>query len=63
MLPIDRESIGLEGVSVVRRSENFEKINFFPIQSGITVYILFDMENVIWNQIYNHLGISKHQNQ
>ena len=34
----------------VRRSENFEKINFFPIQSGISVYILFHMENVIWNQ-------------
>ena len=33
------------------RSENFEKNHFFAIQSGITVYILFHMENVIWNQI------------
>ena len=37
--------------TAIRRSENFENNYFFAIQSGITVYILFHMENVIWNQI------------
>ena len=37
--------------SAVRRSENFKNKYFFAIQSGITVYILFHKENVIWNQI------------
>ena len=38
-------------IRTIWRSENFEKINFLTIQSGITVNKLFDMENVIWNQI------------
>ena len=34
-----------------RTQAAWAKINFFPLQSGITVYILLYMENVIWNQI------------